>query len=146
MAIPVKIVGDGYDANVTPIGQVVVGAYSYDEVMFNELAEPDTGYNFFNPKTHQQFVITGIIAKADKQVSGTVDADVVIYETTTTAETTVDKVLLQLTMVEGDLIQIPALNIKVNAGKFINAKTTDDDIHMTITGYYIPELIDSNGV
>ena len=28
------------------------------------------------------------------------------------------------------------LNLLVNVGKFINAKTDDDDVHMNILGYY----------
>ena len=32
------------------------------------------------------------------------------------------------------------LNILVAEGRFINGKTSDDDIHMTITGHFIPAL------
>jgi len=48
------------------------------------------------------------------------------------------KVLYQDVMVEGDRIQFSDANILVSEGLFINAKTTDDDIHMNIMGYYIP--------
>ena len=33
-----------------------------------------------------------------------------------------------------------ALNILVNEGRFIIAKTDDDDVFLTIMGYYIPAL------
>ena len=29
------------------------------------------------------------------------------------------------------------LSLLVNVGKFINAKTDDDDVHMNILGYYV---------
>lgn len=143
MSTPVLLrdgTGTNAKACVTTIGQLVTAPYAYDLTIFNELAEPDTAYNFYEPIDAEQFVITGFIAKADKQVSSTVDADVVIYEADLSDTTTATKVLFQAAMVEGDLIVANPLNILVNAGAFVNAKTTDDDVHMTIMGYYIPEL------
>lgn len=129
--------GKGYQATVSKNGQLITSPFAYDNTQFQELATAATAYNFYTPNMGKQFVITGIIAKADKQVSGTVDADVVVYEAGASDTVTADKVLFQMAMVEGDLITLLPLNILVNEGKFVNAKTSDDDIHMTITGYYI---------
>lgn len=132
----------GFTAKVTALGQVVVGALAYDETVFKELAEDDTAYNFYKPQSGRQVVITGVLFRADKQVSSTVDATVVIYEASTDASTIVDKILIQFAVVQGDIITATGLNLLVNAGKFVNAKTTDDDIHMTIMGYFIDALGD----
>ncbi len=138
MAIAVQLVGrDNRAAEVTPLGQLVVAARAYDEVVFKELAEDDTAYNFYAPKPGQQFVITLLRAKADRDVSPTVDAAVVIYEADTDSTTTVDKVLHQEAMIKGESVTL-SMNLLVTAGKFVNAKTTDDDIHMTVMGYYVP--------
>ena len=142
MSIPAQIIdgaGTKVKTIVTKIGQLVTSPYDYDETTFTELAEDDTAYNFYKPRVGQQFVITGIIASADAQVSNTADATVVVYEASSTSTLTVDKTLLQLAMVRFDQITFSP-NILVREGKFVNAKTTDDDIHMTITGYYIPKL------
>lgn len=144
MSTPVQIkdgrFGTGVLVGVTPIGQLVVAPYAYDETEFKELAEANTAYNFYKPKSGQQFVITGINAKADRQVDNVTDADVVIYEADSETSTTVDKTLFQEAMVRGEKATLFPLNILVRAGKFVNAKTTDDDIHMTITGYFIPKI------
>lgn len=143
MTVEIKLAdghGDPNHAKITHIGQLVVAPYAYDLVESNELAEPDTAYNFYKPVANWQFIITGIVAKADKQVSNQVDAAVIIYESEEVLSTTIDKVIFPLDMVEGDLVTLGPLNIIINEGKFINAKTTDDDIHMTITGYYIPKV------
>lgn len=143
MSTPVTIKGPGpakNEARVTPLGQLVVAPLSYDEVEYRELAEPDTAYNFYKPKSGQQFVITGVRAKADRQVSTTVDADVVIYEASSESTTDVDKVLLRGAMVRAESITLLPMNVLVAPGKFVNAKTTDDDIHMNIMGYYVPEV------
>lgn len=73
-------------------------------------------------------------------MSSTVDATVVVYEAGDTTTATVDKVLIQFAVVQGDIINATSLNLLVGVGKFVNAKTDDDDIHMTIMGYYIDKL------
>jgi hypothetical protein len=104
------------------------------------LAVNDTAYNYYKPKAGQQFVITSVVASADAQVSNTADATVVIFEASSEGTAVVDKTLLQLAMVRFDQVALNPLNILVNTGKFVNAKTTDDDIHMTIMGYYVNEV------
>jgi hypothetical protein len=138
MAVPARIVDGPYAARVTGLGQLVVAPLAYDETEFRELAVANTAYNFYVPRSGKQFIITGIRAKADRQVSPTQDADVVIYEASAPDTTTVSKVLHQEAMVQGESVALLPLNILVNTGVWVNAKTTDDDIHMTIFGYYIP--------
>lgn len=140
MSTPVQIKDgkSGFTARVTSLNQLVTAPFAYDEVVFKELDEPDTAYNFYKPVSGQQFVITGIRAKADRQVSTTVDADVVIYEAGSASTTTVDKVLHQEAMIRAESVTLLPMNVLVAAGKFVNAKTTDDDIYMTILGYYVP--------
>lgn len=142
MPTPVHLLGrrGNWAADVTQLGQLVTAPFAYDETVFKELAADNTAYNFYKSKSGQQFVITGIRAKADRDVSNTVDADVVIYEAASEDTTTVDKILHQEAMIRGESITLVPLNILVAAGKYVNAKTTDDDIHMTLFGYYIPVL------
>ncbi len=125
---------------VSPIGQLIVAPFAYDDTAFRELAEPNTAYNFWPPRAGEQFVITGVLFRADKQVSSTVDATVVVYEATTDSTTTVSKISIKFAVVQGDIINAVPLNILVKEGRYVNAKTTDDDIHMTILGYYIEAL------
>lgn len=132
--------GNGRAAKVTSIGQLVTAPFAYDDVVFKELAEPDTAYDFYPPKAARQFVITGVLFRADKQVSSTVDATVVIYEATTKTTTTVSKVLIQFAVVQGDIINPTGLNLLVAEGRYVNAKTDDDDIHMTILGNYVDKI------
>jgi len=139
--IPVRIAGQGgRQATVSSVGALVTSPWAYDETVFNELAESDTAYSFYKPRVEEQLVLTGIYAVADKQVSGSVSASVVIYETTSIDSTTVSKVLLQTAMVQDQIQLFAPLNILVKEGAFVNAKTTDDDVHMTITGYFLPAV------
>ena len=143
MVTPTHIIdgtGTGARACVTTNGQVVTAPYAYDDVSFMELAEANTAYNFFEPKDGKQFVITGMYAKADKQVSSTTEATVVLYEGDSSSTTTVDKTLFSAAVLQYDQISITPMNLLVTAGKFVNGKTTDDDVHVTLFGYYVPEV------
>lgn len=127
----------GRTTRVTDFGQLVVASKKYDESVFKELAEDNTAYNFYGPKKGERFVITGLRAKADQGVNPTTDAVVIIYEASADDATTVDKVLHQEAMVKGDQVTMVGMNLQVSSGKYVNAKTSDDDIHMTIFGYYV---------
>ena len=143
MSTPVHIIdgrGTKGKSCITSIGQLVTGPIKYDETKFIELAEDDTAYNFYLPRAGEQFVITGFIATADQQVASNADANVVIYEATSPTSTTEAKNLIQFAITQKTNITATPLNILVNSGVYLNAKTDDDDIHMTIMGYYIPIL------
>lgn len=138
MTIPVRVSNGNTDLSMSSIGEVHTAPYKYSETQFVELAEPDTGYNLYVPKVGCEFVITAIFAVADKQVSASVSADLIIYEATSTTDTVVAKVLVQTAIVQDQIQFFSPTNILVAEGAFLNAKTTDDDVHVTITGYYIP--------
>lgn len=131
---------DGNLAKVTKSGELVVTPLHYDKTSFNTLDAINTGYNFYRPLSKKQFVITGILAFADKDVNDTTDTIIVIYEAGDSDTTTVDEVLLQFGMGKLTVITATPLHILVRPGKFVNAKTGDDDIHLNIMGYYINKL------
>ena len=139
MAIKVHLagVGNGRTADVSNSGEMATAPLHYDETSFQELAVINTAYNFYLPQPFKEFVVTGVIAFADKQVSATTNATVVVYEASSSDTTTADKVLLQFELGQNQSIVATPLRILVNVGKFINAKTDDDDVHTTVMGYYI---------
>lgn len=141
MAVPFLIIGpNGKEVQVTGSGELVTAQLHYEETVFKELAEDNIGYNFFEPLPGQQFVITGFIAVGDQQITGNANANVVIYEADSTSSITVDKILVQFVIKQDQDIPMAGLHVLVNEGKFINAKTDDDDVHMTLMGYYIDKL------
>ncbi len=118
----------------------MVAPLHYDETSFKELDPANAGFNFYEPLPGKQFVITAVLLRADKDVSNVSDATVVIYEADSTDSITVDKTLIQFAVVRDVIITSTPLRILVAEGKFINGKTTDAGIHMTVTGYYIAKL------
>ena len=139
MAVKLSIEGgnSGRVADVTPDGALAVGPVSYNLVKFNELAATATAYHFFPPLPGKQFVITSIFAYGDKQVASATNATVEVYEASSTTETAVDKIIMQFEIGQNEFHPFTNLNLLVNEGKFINAKTDDDDVHVNILGYYV---------
>jgi hypothetical protein len=138
VAIPAYLVGrNGQQVNVNDAGEILVSDGPFDLSMFNELDLVNTAYNFFGPRGRQQFVISGFLMYGDKQVSGATNATVIIYESDQPDSTTTDRVLVQVEVGQNQSIPFPSIRILANRGVYINAKTDDDDIHMTIFGHYV---------
>lgn len=135
--IPVSITDGKYGARFTESGELITSDISYDDTSFNELDLVNTAYNFYLPKVGSQFILTSLLAYGDKQVSGSTNATVTIYEASEENSIVVDKILIQFEIGQNQSVPFTPLRLKTTEGKYINAKTDDDDIHMTILGYYI---------
>ena len=136
--IQVYIVGaNGQEVAVNAAGELIVSSGPYDLTVFQDMDTINTAYNFYGPKGLQQFVITGFLALGDKDISDASDSTVVIYESDAPDSTTASRVVIQFEIAK--LIPVPFPNIKIlcNHGVYINAKTADDDVHMTIFGHYV---------
>jgi hypothetical protein len=141
MATPIRIHGrNGLIAEVTPSGELVTAPKAYSDSVFREMSSTGTAYNFYSAMPRKQFIITGFNIKADRNVSNTVDASVIIYEADDEDTTTVSRVVFQESMIRGERTGYTNTNIKINPGKWLSAKTTDATIYMTVFGYYIDQV------
>lgn len=139
--IDVRIVGqDGTAARVGKLGVLAVAASSFNEAVANELGTDNTGVTFYSPLSGKQFIITGIYASGDKDISNTVDATVDVYESLAENSATIEKTLLKFALGRSQFQAYENLNLLVNSNRFITAKTSDDDVFMNILGFYIDIL------
>jgi hypothetical protein len=138
----VVISHDGTPVKVTPSGELVVAPLEYSKAKFLFLNVVDTAFNFYTPEPNSQFVITGFNMKADRNVSQTTDASVIIYEGDSDTDTTAAEadILFQEAMIRGERTGYTNTNLLVSEGRWVNAKTTDANIPLTIMGYYIKAL------
>ena len=138
MSIPAYLVGrNGQQVSVNDAGELLISYGPFDLTVFNELDIANQAYNFYGPKGQQQFVMTGFLMYGDKQVSATTNATVIIYEASAPDSATVDRVLIQVEVGQNQAVPFPSIRVLANRGVYINAKTDDDDIHMTILGHYV---------
>ncbi len=132
----VEIVDGGHRLALSHIGEVLVRPFDYSDPVFNVLDVINTASNFFIPHSGEQLIVTGIIVFADRDVTTQTQID--IYEASSLTSTTIDKQIrrIDLAKLEGHIET--GLTLKINAGVFLNAKCDDDDVFLTIDGYYIP--------
>lgn len=125
-------------ASITSRGALVVAPYSYDETEVKTLGTADAGVTFYKPVVNKRFVITGVLAAGNLSIAANALATVTIFESATEDSATSTKDRLQFGMTRLQVETISPLNILIKEGVFLNAKTDDDDILMTIMGYFVP--------
>lgn len=127
-------------AKVTTRGQLITSPLDFSIASSVKLEEDDTAYNLVAPVEGQQIVITDILLYANKNV-GVGDATVDVYEAVADDTTDVLTVIVQTEMLKQTNRDFTGLNLITSEGSFINAKTDDDDVFVTIMCYYV----DANG-
>jgi len=132
-----RIFGETRAAKVTSDGELVVAPIAYDSAVSVELGVDNQVYNLHSPFPQRRLVITGIFAFGDKQVNGSTNASVEIYEATSDEDAVVAKTIFDFEIGQNMSRSFNPLNIVVTEGRYINARTSDDDVHLTVTGHYI---------
>jgi hypothetical protein len=131
--------GTKSEAKVSGRGQLITAPIDYSTPQYNLLDTDDAGVTFFAPIADQLFVITDVIADADRNVGAT-GVTVQIYESNDRDSATVARTILQFDMVKQSSKIITGLNfVSSQTGRFINAKMDDNNVALTIAGYYIDE-------
>lgn len=138
MSAPVRIVGvDGQSARVTEFGQLVTSPVSYSTPVNNKLDVIDTAFSFISPSAGQQIVITGLVVNSNRNV-GVNDATIDIYGADSPTSTTILTSILQFQGVKQTTSNLIGLNLLISQGEWVNAKTDDNDIFITIMYYRVP--------
>ncbi|MCH7535020.1 MAG: hypothetical protein IH948_04640 [Bacteroidetes bacterium] len=128
----------GKEVKVSSIGELITRSFDYSIPIFKNLDTDDAAFNFFKPKAGFKFVITDIIADADRNV-GNLGATVDIYEANADDSTTIDTQILKFDIPKQTSKVLTGLNfITTDEGKFINAKSDDSNVLLTISGFFIP--------
>jgi hypothetical protein len=124
-------------ACVTKRGQLVVGPLAFSEAYNVTLGTASLPGNIATPKANKSFIITALSLYANKNV-GINDAAVEIYENSVgPAGATQEKIVFQTELQKNSSRDITPLNLEITTGKWLNAVTDDDDVFITVMGYYI---------
>lgn len=139
MAIDVHIKGglNSKPVKVTPSGELVVAPLSYDLTKFNLMNVANTSFSYYEPLSNKQFIVKSIIVFADRSINDANSTVIEIYESQSPDSIDVDKTILKFGMAKLSVLPIVPLNILVSEGVWLNAKTDDTNILLTITGNYI---------
>ena len=136
MSAPVNVedLNSGSTARVTVNGELVVGTLDYSAPYYVELGVDDQVYNAVPAIVGKRFVIVGLLVGADRNV--TTDCSVHIYESLS-ADGTSDKDILKIDLNKGEHTYLNLINMATQTTRWINATTDDDDVDLTVFGYYV---------
>ncbi len=148
--MPVKslIIGnDGVQADVTPNAELLVTTLATPEPTYILINLDNTAFNFFEPVGNMRFRIAGVLVKADRVV-GVNGAIVTIYESKEKegALALVEEKILWKSEVSKEQFAPPVPIHQARSGFFINAKSDDSNIHITIYGNFVPTPTESDTV
>ena len=140
MAAPCNIIdsNSGHKAKVTKWGQLIVAPLQYSEPETVEMDVVDTAFNFIIPASNQSIVITDIIVSADKNVSATTPAEVEVYTAGAPDSIDVIKSILQPRLTRSTNLPVTGLNLLIGEGVWVNGKTNDIGVLLTIMFYRVP--------
>ena len=126
MTLPVRVIGPNkIQARVTSRGEFITGAIEHSQPFYVELGVDAQIYNAVPGKVGWNFVITGMIIGADRNVS--TDCTVHIYESTSADGTSVKDIFIG-DINKGQTLPLTGLNVITEATRWINATTDDDDV------------------
>lgn len=139
MSVPTVIVDPrtGNAARVTEFGQLAVAPLDFSTPVQNDLTVVNTAVNFIAPVAGQSVIITDILISSDRNV-GVNGAVVDIYQALADDTTTIDSEILKAEMVKQTARDLTGLNFIVPSGKWVNAKTDDTGVSITIAFYRVP--------
>jgi hypothetical protein len=123
-------------AGVGADGRVFTGPPGFSSAFNATLGTDDAVVNVVEAKAGHKFVVTDVFAKANKNVSATVDATVEIYEADSATSATVQTALLNIPLARSESVTLNGIFLGTKGTVYINARTDDDDVFITILGYY----------
>jgi hypothetical protein len=112
----------------------------HPSLSFNaELGTDDVPVNVIPAKANHAFCLTGIFLTSNKNVDPNTAATVQIYtgDSETTAASDALTTILSAPVPKNDQRDYNPILVEAEEGKWINGVTSDDDVFVTIMGYYL---------
>lgn len=137
MAFTVNVVDPvtGRRQGVTARGESVVAPAAPNVSSHWTMVDVDTAYNFAPPLTGKIMRLQNILMYGNKSV-GTNDASIVIY--TANSPTAIDgTTILELELPKYASRDLIGINLELPEGVYLNAKTNDSTVFLTMMGYYV---------
>lgn len=129
--------GGQNEAAVTSQGEVLIREFAYSEFNTQFLDVVDTASNHFKPKDGFRFVITGLSISGNRNIG--VNGSVYSLYTANSATSTAiidEPFTAEIPKSSFSVQQLP--KVRIAEGVFLNSKCDDDDIRVTVYGYFVP--------
>jgi len=119
-------------------GELIVAPVSYSIAYYKQIDTAATPVTVVPAETGKIFVITGLLLATSKTFgSSTTGETLTIYETSPSDISIQAKIITQLDMFKNDRLVATGLNLATSEAVTIAAVATDNDVNVTIAGYYV---------
>lgn len=140
MVVKFQLVGaNGIPVKTTENGELVTAPLHYSDPYTQDLGEVNTAYNFLPPKVGMQFVITGAVISGNRNI-GNDGSNLVVYGADSAESLTVLTDLIDVEVPKSTIHPFVVPNVVVPEGEFINGKCDDDDVKVTLYGYFVKKV------
>ena len=126
--------GRGNIAKVNKQGALNVVSAGHFDISSKVTLVATTVYNLREPRSGQQFIITGMILNAARSVTS--EALVSIFESSVYQGASVTGII-SLDVAKDSTISLIGLNLIITKGKWVSCTTDDPTCNVTLLGHYI---------
>ena len=139
MTVPTHIVDPktGNAAAVSEFGQLIVAPVDYSVSVQATMSDINTPYSLIEPMDGKLIIITDVLITANKSV-GTNDATITLYTSNTEGALIEEGKVIEIELASRSNMIITGLNLKVDSGLYINSKTNDNTVFITLMYYRVP--------
>jgi len=143
--IEVKLVdsnGKGSGVRVSQNGQMIIAPIAFSIPVQKSLNVDNQVFNLATARVAHRIIITDVILIGDRNI-GVNDATVDIYAADFIDSSTIVKSIFSLDVAKNASIVMTGLNMVTDVGVFLNAKSSDSTVSLTVGYYYLPETTET---
>lgn len=127
-----------FAARVTSRGELVVGALSYSDPYYVRVSAAATETLIVPAKEGMRFVVRDLMVTTDKDFASATSGELIeVYEALPHDITTVEKTIFKVELLKNDRLVAIGLNLITSNTVTIVAVADDNNVDITLAGYYV---------
>lgn len=136
-ATEVTLLGpNGIPVRVSSNGEILSRPFDYSDSFFKNLNVVDTAFNLVEPKSGEQFVISGLAISGNRDI-GVNGSILVIYGTDDATSTTTTGKEIEFEVPKSTVLPFIQPNLLIAEGLFLNGKCDDNSVRVNLFGYFV---------
>ena len=125
--------------DISPNGELIVAPIHPNQSVHWKMDVINTAYTFASITSGKRMILQNVLLYGNKNVGAT-DSTVTIYTADSATSLTPIQTILEFEVPKYGTRDLMNLNLDLGSEVFLNAKTDDNDIFITMMGYYVDDL------
>ena len=139
LAVKIEGAGEGgYNVLVSKNGELIVRALKYSDPYYMLVNVAATPFEVVPAIAYMRFVITGLLIASSKTFGSATTAETITIYEANAADLSINlRTVFKLDMLKNDRLAATGLNLQMTESRSLVAIGTDNDVDVTIAGYYV---------